>query len=537
MIVRILKPTLRLNAYFVALAIWLVTSASFAQNSQNRYNIIVIIADDLGWHDVGYINGEVDTPAINSLAASSLIFDRFYVKMACTPTRAALATGRHPYRYGLSASVIKPWDKAHLPLDELTLSELLKADGFTTALVGKWHLGHYAEAYLPQARGFDYHYGNYCGSVDYNSHEIIERNLGGLDWHRNGKVVEEKGYATQLLGKDARNFVRNHARQAEPYFLQLAFTAPHLPLQLPGESLSDITERVGDEAREALIEQVRLMDQEIGMLIDTLKSTDQMQRTIIWFLSDNGAEVYLGDFGGGSNGPLRGGKGSLYEGGIRVPSFLYVPLSPLNGTRTSTPFSVVDILPTLAALSHTIIPKGVSPDGQNIFETLSAPHKPPREFTLLQAPYGSDLRFAALWKNWKLVSNGGYIHDTTNRLKPLELYDLSSDPNETYNQAPDRSALAKKIHSLVERHLTDHPPTVPHHAHSRPPRFWRAPRVWSPSALHRTNSRFRIWLRSAPRKHPILTLLIACTTLFLLARITQLVLPPKHRRSSLKIPG
>src|SRR5215510_13069967 len=194
-----------------------------------RPNIVYILADDLGYADVGFNGGkEIKTPNIDKLAASGARLDQFYVQPLCSPTRAALMTGRYPMRYGLQVGVVRPWAAYGLPLEERLLPEALREVGYTTAIVGKWHLGHFRPEYLPTRRGFGHQYGHYNGALDYFTHVRD----GGFDWHRDDKVCRDEGYTTHLLAREAVRLIREHGGK-KPLFLYVPFNAVHAPHQVP----------------------------------------------------------------------------------------------------------------------------------------------------------------------------------------------------------------------------------------------------------------------------------------------------------------
>ena len=214
----------------------------------DRPNILFILADDLGWNDVGYHNRNIKTPNIDELGESGAILNQFYVMPACTPTRASLMTGRYTIRYGLQISVIKPQHRHGLPVDERILPQALKEVGYETGIVGKWHLGFSSPENLPTSRGFDHQYGCYTGMIDYVTHtrnqdlnwraQLVEmddietptEDLLGNDWNRNDRAVYEKGYATDLIRDEAIRIIKERDK-SKPLFLYAAFTAPHTPLQ------------------------------------------------------------------------------------------------------------------------------------------------------------------------------------------------------------------------------------------------------------------------------------------------------------------
>ena len=217
----------------VSALVAMIVFVSDAMAEEARPNIVFILADDLGRADCGFMGGkEIKTPHLDKLAAAGTILDAFYVQPVCSPTRAALMTGRYPMRHGLQVGVVRPWAQYGLPLEEQTLTHGMKDAGYTTAIVGKWHLGHHAPEYLPTRRGFDHQYGHYNGALDYFTH-IRD---GGFDWHKDDKVCRDEGYTTHLLAKDAANFVTNNAGK-KPFFLYVPFNAVHNPLQAPEEYL------------------------------------------------------------------------------------------------------------------------------------------------------------------------------------------------------------------------------------------------------------------------------------------------------------
>src|SRR5215831_2320043 len=205
---------------------------SAAAQGAPRPHIVYIVADDLGWKDVGFHGSDIKTPNIDSLAQAGARLEQFYVQPMCTPTRAALMTGRYPFRYGLQSFVIPASGTYGLPTDEWLLPQALGDAGYETAIVGKWHLGHADRKFWPKQRGFDYQYGPLIGEIDYFTHQAN----GVVDWYRNDTVVQEEGYSTTLLGNDAVKLIDAHDA-AKPLFLYLAFNAAHTPYQATPEYL------------------------------------------------------------------------------------------------------------------------------------------------------------------------------------------------------------------------------------------------------------------------------------------------------------
>jgi len=246
-------------------AVAVATVTSPARAATNNPNIVYIVADDLGWKDVGFHGSNIMTPNLDKLAAGGTKLEQFYAQPMCTPTRAALMTGRYPFRYGLQTAVIPAGSAYGLATDEWLLPQALKEAGYTTAIIGKWHLGHSDKKYWPRQRGFDYQYGPLLGEIDYFTHEAE----GVVDWYRNNNRVKEKGYSTTLLGNEAAKLINEHDA-AKPLFLYLAFNAAHTPYQATQEYL-DQYKNIDDPARRAYAGSITAMDDQIGRVVDALE--------------------------------------------------------------------------------------------------------------------------------------------------------------------------------------------------------------------------------------------------------------------------
>src|SRR5512135_787953 len=201
---------------------------STARAAGHQPNIVYIVADDLGWKDVGFHGSDIKTPNLDDLAGKGAKLEQFYAQPMCTPTRAAIMTGRYPMRYGLQTAVIPQGHTYGLALDEWLLPQALKDAGYETAIIGKWHLGHADRKFWPKQRGFDYQYGPLIGEIDYFTHKVD----GKVDWYRNNEAVDEEGYSTTLLGNDAVRLIQERDPNT-PLFLYLAFNAVHTPYQAP----------------------------------------------------------------------------------------------------------------------------------------------------------------------------------------------------------------------------------------------------------------------------------------------------------------
>jgi arylsulfatase A-like enzyme len=311
---------------------------ALAYAQETKPNIVIILADDLGNADLGYRGSDIKSPNIDSLANDGVRLESFYGMPVCTPSRAELMTGRYAMRYGLQTLVIFPSHTYGLPTDELTLPQALKEAGYQTAMVGKWHLGHADRKYWPQNRGFDHFYGNLVGEVDY----FTKERGGIIDWQRDGKFLKEDGYFTTLIGNEAVDTIKEHDT-AKPLFLYVASLAPHAPYQAPQKDIDAYENTAGDVHRHTYAAMITDLDTQVGRIVAALKQKNMLDNTLIIFSSDNGGAtnalfatgarspeereqsggVELGAKTPASNGDLRGGKGSLHEGGVRVPTFFY----------------------------------------------------------------------------------------------------------------------------------------------------------------------------------------------------------------------
>ena len=452
-----MKPTLTLVAALCCLA-------CFTAFAANQPNIVFIIADDLGNADVGYHGGQVKTPNIDKLAAEGVRLESFYGMPVCTPSRASLMTGRYAMRYGLQTLVIFPSHTYGLPTDERTLAQALKDAGYQTYMVGKWHLGHADKKYWPQNRGFDYFYGNIVGEVDY-----FTRERGGvIDWQRNGKFLKENGYYTTLIGDDAVKLI-NQQDPTKPFFLYFASLAPHAPFQAPEEYLKRYPD-IQDKQRREYCAMISCLDDQVGRLVEALDKKGLRQNTLILFASDNGGatsgmfaqgakskEERAHEEGGiaqnakapASNGELRGGKGSLYEGGVRVPAVANWP-GKLKPAVVNTPVHMVDIMPTLLALAGG---KG-SPDhpfdGEDIWPVLVESKPSPHDDILINV---EAFRGAVRKGDWKLIKIALLPGKT-------ELFNLATDPGEKTNVADQHADIVADLESRLLAYAKQQKPSM-----------------------------------------------------------------------------
>ena len=417
-----------------------------ARAADSQPNIVYIVADDLGWKDVGYHGSDIKTPNIDKLAENGARLEQFYAQPMCTPTRAALMTGRYPFRYGLQTLVIPSGYTYGLPTDEWLLPQALKEAGYETAIIGKWHLGHADPKYWPRQRGFDYQYGPLIGEIDYFTHE----QHGVVDWYLNNKLLKEPGYSTTLLGNAAVKLIQNH-NTAVPLYLYLTFNAPHAPYQAPQEYLERY-KNIADSSRRAYAASITAMDDQIGRVVHALDERRMRDNTIIVFQSDNGGTRNAMFAGEGDmskviipcdNGPYREGKGSLYEGGTRVPALVNWPGHIKSGSVVNGMMHVVDTYPTLAGLAGAKLDKSKPLDGVDMWPTISEDKPSPRTEVIYNIePFRAGVREA----EWKLIWR-------TPLPAAVELYNIAHDPSEKNNlaaQHPEKVAeLQKRANQLA----------------------------------------------------------------------------------------
>lgn len=439
------------SAGFLAAVAGLSTLARHAQaQEKKRPHIVYIVADDLGFADVGFQGSDIQTPNIDKLAAEGTILRQFYTQPLCTPTRAALMTGRYPLRYGLQVGVIPSGARYGLATDEFILPQALKEAGYATRMVGKWHLGHADRAMWPRQRGFDYFYGALVGEIDHFKHEAH----GVTDWYRDNELVIEPGYDTELFGADAVRQIEGHD-PATPLFLYLAFTAPHTPFQAP-QAYLDRYPGIADVNRRTYAAMVSAMDDQIGNVVAALDAKGIREDTLIVFHSDNGgtrSKMFVGEGAVDGdlpprNDPLRDGKGSVYEGGTRVVALMNWPGHVAAGESAGV-MHVVDMLPTIAALAGADIGKAKALDGMDVWQAIGGGKDSPRQDMV----YNIDPGVGALRDGkWKMV--------WTATLPPkVELFDLDTDPGEQTDLSaanPDR--VAEMQDRVVELALAMAPP-------------------------------------------------------------------------------
>ena len=421
-------------------------------------NVIYLLADDLGYDDVGWRNPEIKTPNLDKLAAGGAKLEQYYVQPVCSPTRAAFMTGRYPFRHGLQTGVVRPWAQYGLPLEESTLPSALKEAGYETAITGKWHLGHFKPEYLPTKRGFDHQYGHYNGALDYFTHERD----GGFDWHKNDTVNRDEGYSTELIGKEASRLIRERDK-SKPLFLYVPFNGVHSPFQVPDRYLSLYPQFQGN--RKLYAGMISAVDDAVGEIVKAAAEAGLGDNTLIVFSSDNGGPNpgKLSD-----NGKLRGGKGGVYEGGVRVVAFANWPAKIKAGSAIRQPIHIADWYPTLVKLSGSEAAPKLPLDGRDISSVLTENATiPDREVVLNLAPDAAAIRVG----DWKLV-----VHNRKAEEK-AELFNLGDDASEKNDLSEKNPEKVKELRERLE--ALDKEAVAPK---SKPqPRGFKAPAIWGQS--------------------------------------------------------
>lgn len=411
-----------------------------AAQERRRPHVVYILADDLGFQDVGFRGSDIATPNLDRLAATGTRLGQFYVQPMCTPTRAALLTGRYPLRYGLQTGVIPSGASYGLAQDEFLLPQALKQAGYRTALVGKWHLGHADAAFWPRQRGFDSFYGPLVGEIDHFTHEAH----GRVDWYRDNALLVEEGYDTELFGAEAARVITGHDPK-DPLFLYLAFTAPHTPFQAP-QAYIDRYAHIPDPSRRIYAAMISAMDDQIGRVVAALEARGMREDTLIVFHSDNGgtrSKMFVGEGAvegelPASNAPLRDGKGTLYEGGTRVAALMNWP-GRIPAGSADTLMHVVDMMPTIARLAGADTGRAKQLDGVDLWPALSG------TATRAGIVYNVEPSQGAVREGkWKL-------HWLAALPPRIELFDLERDPSET----TDVAAQNPETVAALQRHVIE----------------------------------------------------------------------------------
>jgi arylsulfatase A-like enzyme len=405
---------------------WLLRGAA------RKPNIVLIVADDLGYGELG-VQGckDVATPNIDSIARNGVRFTNGYVSCpVCSPTRAGLNTGRYQQRFGHEFNpgpALAAQDNFGLPLTETTLANRLKSLGYATGMFGKWHLG-YRPEYHPQKRGFDEFFGFLGGAHSYIDAQADPNNL----ILRGTQPVDEKSYTTEAFAREAAAFIDRHQR--DRFFVYLPFNAVHAPLQSIEKYLARFT-AIQDSRRRTFAAMQSAMDDAVGRILLLLRETKNEENTLVFFISDNGGPTASTT---SANGPLRGFKGQVLEGGIRVPYMVQWKGRIPAGRVFGSPVISLDILPTAVAAAGGRIPQDAKLDGVNLLPYLAGAAKGVPHDKLYW-------RFGEQWAiragDWKLLSQGE---------GDLQLYNLAQDIGEAKNLAPGDPGKVQELRTTYE---------------------------------------------------------------------------------------
>lgn len=398
-------------------------------------NIIFVNSDDLGWADVGFHGSEIRTPTLDRLAHEGVQLDRYYTYAVCSPSRAALMSGRSSLETGVDAPVALD---AQLPMDTPLLPEHLRNAGYQTMMVGKWHLGQADVAWMPFKRGFDTFYGFLGGFIDHYHHLTPG---GQLDWQRDGVSVREEGYTTDLMTTEAIKRIKLRDK-ARPFFLYLAYDAPHSPLQAPEADIKAY-ENIPDMRRRIYAAMVTHFDTKLAEVVKTVEDEGLTANTIIVWVSDNGGQVGAGSL----NLPLRGGKGTTFEGGQRVAAVAYWPGHFQGGQKIVSPVTVLDWFPTLLASAGIPVPTDARIVGRDVRPILEGRKTETNKMVMGNHNQGEGYYESAFDWPWKLmrVPTSAYAQMTAGTRFPpetvlpkgingetsLQLFDVVKDPGET----------------------------------------------------------------------------------------------------------
>lgn len=429
------------SSYKHLLAFFVLVAASHAwANNHAKPNILMIMVDDLGYGDLGSFGAEdLQTPNIDAMGKAGLKMTNFYANCpVCSPTRASLLSGRYPELVGVPGVVrTHPENNwGNLADDAILLPRVLKQSGYHTAIVGKWHLG-LKKPDRPHDRGFDLFHG-FLGDMmdDYYHH----RRHGNNYMRKNDEVLEPQGHATDLFSQWACDYLEERAKQPkQPFFLYLAYNAPHTPIQPPKEWVEKVKKREADitDKRAKLVALIEHMDAGIGQVFTTLGETGLAENTLIIFTSDNGGQVSVG----ANNGPLRDGKQSMYEGGLKVPFFAVWPGKIAPNAHSENIAVTMDLYPTIceaggASFDHAI-------EGRSILPTLQGEQQSTDKRDLFFHRREGGNRYGGLTINairrgdWKLLQNSPFA--------PLELYNLKVDPREENDLAKKNSRMFNEL--------------------------------------------------------------------------------------------
>lgn len=422
-------------------------SASALAESQQAPNIVVILADDLGYGDLEVCGAkDMKTPHLNDLFRRGMQFTNFYANCpVCSPTRAALLSGRYQELVGVPGVIRTNAENSwgYLSPGTQLLPAVAQESGFHTAIIGKWHLGLEAPN-TPTERGF-HHFKGFLGDMmdDYYTH----RRHGNNYMFDNEQRIDPEGHATDLFTDWAIDYLQSRSKDTQPFLMYLAYNAPHTPIQPPADWLQKVRNREPGlkESRAALVALIEHMDDGIGRVLRTLESTGLAENTIVVFTSDNGGQLNVG----ANNGSLRDGKQSVYEGGLKVPTAVVWPERIAKGSKSDVRAMSMDILPTVFEAAGIQVPESI--DGRSFLSTLKGKTQPAlREHMFFSRRegglrYGGKTIEAVISGPWKLLQNSPFAS--------LELYHLGDDPVEQKDLARSHPKQVQRLNALMRRQL------------------------------------------------------------------------------------
>jgi arylsulfatase A-like enzyme len=431
-----MQTTARANVVVIfGLAVFAATASA---QTRIRPNVVLIVTDDVGYGDIGsYGARDVKTPNIDSLATNGVRLTDFYAAPQCTPTRAALISGRYQQRFRLEAAMGGPKTPAGqngLPARGYSLPQLLKNNGYVTGLIGKWHLG-YRPEFSPNTHGFDYFFGFKSGYIDYYQHTNVD---GDSDLFENETPVRVDGYMTDLITERSVKFIDEHAGGA--FFLEVTYNAAHWPFQVPDHPsvAADHGRFVQPEesptaTRQDYIAMLERADQGIGRILQALKNRGLERNTLVIYMQDNGGEWLS------RNAPLFNRKGTVWEGGIRVPAILKWP-DRLPAGRVSNQVAIVqDVTASILAATGTSVPPQARPDGINLIPILEGRASAAERTLFFRFTIGTTKQVAVRQGSWKLLVDGAKRY----------VFDLSKDVGERNDLASQRQDIARRLRPLI----------------------------------------------------------------------------------------
>ena len=455
---------MKLEITFAVVCSALTITPAFSETSESgRPNILLILADDLGYGDVGF-NGctDIQTPRLDMLANNGTVFTSGYVTHPfCGPSRMGLLAGKYPHSFGAPFNLpptgkgFEKYDDEGVPVGETLLGTVLQRAGYFTGAIGKWHLG-FAPQFHPNQRGFDDFYGFLGGGHMYfpeRYRPIYERQKKNgkarfneyiTPLEHNGTIVQETEYLTDALSREAVRFVEQATRKQKPFFLYLSYNAPHTPLEAKEDDLAKFA-HIQDEKRRTYAAMVYAVDRGVGRLVDSLKSTNTLENTLIVFLSDNGGKIGAG----ADNGPLQQGKGSVCEGGFRVPMFFHWPGQVAAGKRFAHPITALDFYPTFARLAGATVPTEQKLDGKDIWHAVTAGKNPRPGKSIFALRHWNGFHNVGIRRDkWKAVKRGPN--------GPWELFDLNEDIGEQHDVSQQHPDTVKSMVGEARQWSTSH---------------------------------------------------------------------------------